>query len=352
MRHKRKIRLAIGASGTGSCLEAVIKAHQTSIYDFEPVVAFTEKTGCKAMEKADAAGIPVVEVEIPEYDPDNSLVGITQQEKEFLQKLDEAHGDSYPFGRKKLLRKGLHELRLVPKIMKYDPDFIVLLGYVPILSPYMVGFYKNKILNTHPAPLEFQGLHGYSWAVGNHPKIGNPNGRNKWTCVTFHFVDEMLDHGPIIAQTPLEVRANTTEKSLARRGLPLEHAQIIQCLQYLATDRIILNNGFAEVLSERGEPYSDHIWLSQLIPDEWDKIHVKVKFEKGKFTYIIFGPEGLEVRNTTIDEVIPPNLMFTYTYRHVNELRSKGVEVDFNYLGLNIHPVGMCPKEEQNGRRS
>ena len=84
MSEKRKIRLAIGASGNGSCLDTVIKAHQRSNYDFEPVVAFSERPGCTAMEKADTAGIPVVEMAVPKYDPEEPLVGTTEQERAFL----------------------------------------------------------------------------------------------------------------------------------------------------------------------------------------------------------------------------------------------------------------------------
>ena len=101
-------------------------------------------------------------------------------------------------------------------------DLVVLTGYMRILSPRFVRYYKNRILNIHPALLpSFPGLDAFSQAL-EHGVM--------WTGTTIHIVDEDVDHGPIIYQMPVPVKRNDTHESLKAR---------IQRAEYRAYPRAI-----------------------------------------------------------------------------------------------------------------
>jgi phosphoribosylglycinamide formyltransferase-1 len=98
---------------------------------------------------------------------------------------------------------------------KRGVELVCLAGYMRLLSPWFVGQYKNRIMNIHPALLpSFPGLDAQSQAFDWGVKV---------TGCTVHFVDEELDHGPIILQEAVPVEENDTAESLAERILEVEH---------------------------------------------------------------------------------------------------------------------------------
>ena len=101
-------------------------------------------------------------------------------------------------------------------------ELVVLTGYMRILSPQFVRYYKDRILNIHPALLpSFRGMDAFSQAL---------NYGVRWTGTTVHIVDEDVDHGPIIYQRPVRVLENDTHDSLKAR---------IQRAEYKAYPRAI-----------------------------------------------------------------------------------------------------------------
>ncbi len=92
---------------------------------------------------------------------------------------------------------------------------IVLAGFMRILSPWLVRRWSGKIVNIHPALLPaFPGRRAVRDALRHGVKT---------TGVTVHFVDEQIDHGPILLQGSVSVRDSDTEESLHRRIHRLEH---------------------------------------------------------------------------------------------------------------------------------
>lgn len=94
-------------------------------------------------------------------------------------------------------------------------EVVCLAGFMRILSPLLVRAFPQRILNIHPSLLpSFTGLHAqrqaFEWGV-------------KVSGCTVHFVDEELDHGPIILQKAVPVRDDDTEDTLAARILSEEH---------------------------------------------------------------------------------------------------------------------------------
>ncbi len=100
-------------------------------------------------------------------------------------------------------------------LQTYRPDYVVLAGYLRILSPGFIQAFAGRIINIHPADThQHQGLHAYEWAFDNHlPE----------TKITVHLVDEGLDTGPILAQKVVNLAGAGTLAEVQRRGLAVEH---------------------------------------------------------------------------------------------------------------------------------
>jgi len=107
------------------------------------------------------------------------------------------------------------DAEVVDVLSHYQPDYVVLAGYMRILSPTFIRAFAGRILNIHPADThQHQGLHAYEWAFKNHlPE----------TKITVHLVDEGLDTGPILAQQSVDLRGADTLAEVERRGLAVEH---------------------------------------------------------------------------------------------------------------------------------
>ena len=102
--------------------------------------------------------------------------------------------------------------RFIVRLLKKEKiELVVLAGYMRILSSYFVKQFKNKILNIHPALLPaFKGKDAIRRAYEYGVKI---------TGVTIHFVDEKVDHGPIIIQKALEIKKGESLEELERSCL-------------------------------------------------------------------------------------------------------------------------------------
>jgi len=94
-------------------------------------------------------------------------------------------------------------------------ELVVLTGFMRILSQHLVGQYRHRILNIHPALLPaFRGMNAFQQALDYGVK---------WTGTTIHLVDEEVDHGPIIYQVPVPVEDGDTYQSLKARVQKAEY---------------------------------------------------------------------------------------------------------------------------------
>lgn len=134
---------------------------------------------------------------------------------------------SYTIDHKRFPDRHGHEQAIMRVLDAAKPDFIVLAGYMRLLSASFVGAYRNRIVNIHPSLLPaFPGVDAQSQAVAYGVKVSG---------CTVHFVDEHLDAGPIIVQRAVEVRDDDTGETLAARILVEEHAAYVDALSRLAT---------------------------------------------------------------------------------------------------------------------
>jgi phosphoribosylglycinamide formyltransferase-1 len=108
-----------------------------------------------------------------------------------------------------------HDREVVEALKQHNVDLICLAGYMRLLSPWFVKHFPHRILNVHPSLLPaFPGLEAQEQAFAYGVKV---------TGCTVHFVDEELDHGPIIVQKTVQVFDIDDEHVLAARILEQEH---------------------------------------------------------------------------------------------------------------------------------
>jgi phosphoribosylglycinamide formyltransferase-1 len=108
-----------------------------------------------------------------------------------------------------------HDREVVAALQEYKVDLVCLAGYMRLLSPWFVRQFPRRVLNIHPSLLPaFPGLEAQEQAFAYGVKV---------TGCTVHFVDEELDHGPIIVQKAIPVLDADNEQTLAARILEQEH---------------------------------------------------------------------------------------------------------------------------------
>ncbi len=118
---------------------------------------------------------------------------------------------------------------VVKELQAENVDFICLAGFMRLLSSWFIAQYPNRILNIHPALLPaFPGTHSQKQALEYGAKV---------TGCTVHFVDEELDHGPIIVQYPVPVLDEDTEDTLSARILVHEHEIYPEALKIVCEGR-------------------------------------------------------------------------------------------------------------------
>ena len=107
------------------------------------------------------------------------------------------------------------DMALAKKIDSYEPDLIILAGFMRILTAEFVSKYTGKLLNIHPSLLpKYPGLHTHKNALEHQEKFHG---------TTVHFVTEELDGGPLIGHSKTEVLSDDTEDTLCKRIQALEH---------------------------------------------------------------------------------------------------------------------------------
>lgn len=113
------------------------------------------------------------------------------------------------------LDREIYDRMVVAELRRREVDLVCLAGFMRLLSAYFVREFPLRILNIHPSLLPaFPGLDAQHQALEHGVKVSG---------CTVHFVDEFLDHGPIVVQTPVPVRDDDSAETLSARILREEH---------------------------------------------------------------------------------------------------------------------------------
>lgn len=179
-------RLVVLVSGNGSNLQALIDANSASAdpndlgLGGEIVAVISDQPDAFGLERARQAGIEAVAL------PATGFASRADYDQHLARKLDE-----------------------------YQPDLVVLAGFMRILSPDLVLKFHGRMLNIHPSLLpKYKGLHTHRRAL---------EAGDAWHGLSIHFVTEELDGGPLVVQAQLAIEPDDDEVSLAKKVQAQEH---------------------------------------------------------------------------------------------------------------------------------
>lgn len=125
------------------------------------------------------------------------------------------------------------DVALAQAIDKYDAQYVLLAGFMRVLTPGFVERFNGRLINIHPSLLPaFPGLHTHQQALATGVQ---------WHGCTVHFVTPVLDHGPIVAQGIVPVLSADTPDDLAARVLAVEHRMYADVVRWLSEGRVTLD---------------------------------------------------------------------------------------------------------------
>ena len=146
----------------------------------------------------------------------------------------------YCFPFKKAAERTLFEKGLTEIINKYKIDYIILAGFMKILSNNFVLKNLNKIINIHPSLLPaFKGKHAIEDAFNYGVKV---------TGVTIHFVMPEIDSGPIILQEPVIIEEDDMIETLEEKIHKLEHKMYIKVLELISCGKLKIVDNKVKIL--------------------------------------------------------------------------------------------------------
>lgn len=137
-----------------------------------------------------------------------------------------------------------HDRRIAGALDEARCELVCLAGYMRLLSPWFVARYPDRILNIHPSLLPaFPGLEAQRAALEHGVKVSG---------ATVHFVDDQLDHGPIVLQAAVPVLEGDTAESLASRILVEEHRIYVEAARLFFELRLQVEGRRVRVLEAGG----------------------------------------------------------------------------------------------------
>jgi phosphoribosylglycinamide formyltransferase-1 len=194
------LALGVLVSGTGTNLQAILDAVHERRLDADVRVVISNKPEVLALERARARGVPATTLS------------------------HKAYGTREAF-----------DAALVEKLREHGVEWVVLAGFMRILTRTMLEAYKNRIVNIHPSLLPaFPGVDAQQQALEYGVKVAG---------CTVHLVDEGTDTGPILMQRTVPVLDTDDVATLRARILEQEHAVLIETLQAIAQGKLVLAGG-------------------------------------------------------------------------------------------------------------
>jgi phosphoribosylglycinamide formyltransferase 1 len=190
-----RAKVGVLISGRGTVAASLIAAALAADYPAEIALVISNRPDAPGLAVAKAAGIEALAI------------------------------DHKPFGKD----REAHEREIDAVLRTAGVTFVALAGYMRILTPFFVGAWAGRMINTHPALLpSFPGLHPHRQALDAGVKLHG---------CTVHWVTDGVDAGPILGQAAVPVLADDDEDALAARVLAVEHRLFPACLALAVTGR-------------------------------------------------------------------------------------------------------------------
>ncbi len=205
---KRRLRLGVLISGSGTNLQAIIDASAAGTLDADVAVVVSDKDAAYGLVRARNAGIPGI------YLCRSSFEDITGYNRE-----------------------------LARILLEHEVGLVVMAGYMRLLGRRVLEAFPGRVMNIHPALLpSFPGSAGIADAFAYGVKV---------TGVTVHFADESFDNGPIIAQEPVVIEETDDVESLEARIHEVEHRIYPRAIQLFAENRLVIEGRKVRILPRR-----------------------------------------------------------------------------------------------------
>ncbi|MCU7938451.1 MAG: phosphoribosylglycinamide formyltransferase [gamma proteobacterium symbiont of Bathyaustriella thionipta] len=202
------LAIVVLISGGGSNLQSIIDGIADKTLNARLCAVISNKAEAYGIERAKKANIPTEIIDHKHYDSRESF-----------------------------------DAELTQCIEKYQPQLIVLAGFMRILTDDFVNHFYGKMINIHPSLLpKYRGIHTHKRALEAGDDIHG---------LSIHYVSAELDGGPIILQKSVPVLEHDSEASLAQRVLEQEHIAYPQVIQWIAEGRLQLTDN--QVMMD-GEP--------------------------------------------------------------------------------------------------
>lgn len=192
-------RIVVLISGAGSNLEALAEACERNEVPGQVVAVFADRD-CLGLKAAERRGIAAEMIAPSDFDSRDAW--------------SEALKDS---------------------VESHRPDLVVSAGFMRILAPVFVDAFEGRLINLHPSLLpSFPGAHAVQDALDAGVKV---------TGTTVHFVDNEVDHGPIILQEAVRVEASDSEDNLHERIKNVEHRVLPTVCRLFLESKVRVHGG-------------------------------------------------------------------------------------------------------------
>ncbi len=186
------LKLGILASGNGSNFEAIAEAINNQKLNAQIQVMIYNNPGAKVISRAEKWNVPSVLLNHREY----------KNREEF-------------------------DSQIVKTLQKYDVEWVIMAGWMRIVTKVLIDAFPNQIINIHPSLLpSFRGINGVEQALKAGVKI---------TGCTVHLVDVEVDNGPILMQAAVPILPDDTPETLHARIQVQEHKIIVGAIALAAS---------------------------------------------------------------------------------------------------------------------
>lgn len=192
---KPAIVLGVLVSGSGTNLQAILDAVAAQTLSAKVGVVVSNVATAKALDRAKGARVPAIVVD-----------------------------------HKAFPTREAFDAAVVEVLQAHHVDYVVLAGFMRLVTPTLLDAFPYRVVNVHPALLPaFPGIHAQKQALAYGVAVSG---------CTVHFVDTGVDTGPIIAQGVVPVLDDDTEQTLSARILQKEHELLPAVLQWIAAGRV------------------------------------------------------------------------------------------------------------------
>lgn len=193
------LKIGVLVSGSGTNLQAIIDRIADGSLNAEVALVVSSRPGVRGIERAQAAGLPVLVMEKSEYvEPEAA------------------------------------DAKIASALKEAGCEYVIMAGYMRMVRKPLLDAYPGRIVNLHPALLpSFKGAHAIQDAFDYGVKV---------TGVTVHFADDKYDCGPIIAQRALPVEEGWDVDTLEEHIHAIEHELYPEVVGWLAAGRVHLRD--------------------------------------------------------------------------------------------------------------